>query len=74
MNLLLIAPWLAVGGADRVNLDLIRQLTGRGYRFSIVATVPGQHEWRPLFEELTPDIVTLHPTVAPERQPAFMRD
>ncbi|MCS6842287.1 MAG: glycosyltransferase family 4 protein, partial [Roseiflexus sp.] len=74
MRILLITPWLTIGGADQVNLDLIRQLTKRGYQFSIVATVPGQHEWRPLFEELTPDIVTLYPTVAPERQPAFMRD
>lgn len=74
MNILLIAPWLSVGGADRVNLDLIRQLTQRGCRFSVVATVPGQHEWRPLFEELTPDVVTLHPAIAPEHQPAFIRD
>ncbi|MDW8146913.1 MAG: glycosyltransferase family 4 protein [Roseiflexaceae bacterium] len=74
MRILLVTPWLTIGGVDRINLDLTRQLTRRGYQFSIVATVPGQHEWRPLFEELTPDVVTLHPTVAPERQPAFMRD
>lgn len=74
MRILLMVPWLTVGGADRVNLDLIRQLAQRGCRFSVVATLPGTHEWRALFEELTPDVVTLHPTIAPEHQPAFIRD
>ena len=74
MRILLIVPWLTVGGADRVNLALIRQLTQRGFRFSVVATLPGVHEWRLLFEELTPDVVTLHPMIAPEQQLAFIRD
>ena len=74
MHILLITPWLTIGGADRVHLDLMRQLTRRGCRFSVVTTLPAKHEWRPLFEELTPDVVTLHPTIAPAQQPAFARD
>lgn len=72
--MLLITSSLTIGGADRMHLDLIRQLIRRGYRCSVVATLPGKHEWRMLFEALTPDVVTLHPTIAPEQHPAFIRD
>ncbi len=74
MRMLLLTSSLTIGGADRMHLDLMRQLIKRGYRFSVVATLPGTHEWRSLFEELTPDVMVLHPTIAPEQQPAFVRD
>jgi len=74
MRILLMTPFLTIGGADRLNLDVVRQLTGRGFCFSVVATLPHAHEWRPLFEAITPDVVTLHPIIPPEQQPAFVRD
>ncbi|MGQ9895911.1 MAG: glycosyltransferase family 4 protein [Roseiflexus sp.] len=74
MRLLLMTPFLTVGGADRLNLDIIRQLADRGFWCSVVATLPHTHEWRPLFEAITPDVVTLYPTIVPEQQPAFVRD
>jgi glycosyltransferase involved in cell wall biosynthesis len=74
MRILLMTPFLTIGGADRLNLDVVRQLTGRRFRFSVVATLPHAHEWCPLFESITPDVVTLHPMIAPEQQPAFVRD
>ena len=74
MRILLMTPFLTIGGADRLNLDVVQQLTGRGFRFSVVATLPHAHEWRPLFEAITPDVVTLHPMIVPEQQPAFVRD
>ena len=48
MRILLMTPFLTIGGADRLNLDVVRQLTGRRFRFSVVATLPHAHEWRPL--------------------------
>jgi glycosyltransferase involved in cell wall biosynthesis len=74
MRILLMTSFLTIGGADRLSLDVVRQLAGRGFRFSVVATLPHAHEWRPLFEAITPDVVTLHPMIAPEQQPAFVRD
>ena len=74
MRILLMTPFLTIGGADRLNLDVVQQLARRGFRFSVVATLPHAHEWRPLFESITPDVVTLHPTIAPEQQPAFVCD
>lgn len=74
MRILLMTPFLTIGGADRLNLDVVRQLTGRGFWFSVVATLPHAHEWRPLFEAITPDVIPLHPTIAPDQQPAFVRD
>ena len=74
MRMLLMTPFLTIGGADRLNLDVVQQLARRGFRFSVVATLPHVHEWRPLSESITPDVVTLHPMIAPEQQPAFVRD
>ena len=48
MRILLMTSFLTIGGADRLNLDVVQQLTGRGFRFSVVATLPHAHEWRPL--------------------------
>ena len=74
MRMLLMTQFLSIGGTERLNLDIMRQLARRGFRFSVVATMPYAHEWRPLFEAITPDVVTLHPMIAPEQQPAFVRD
>ncbi len=74
MRILLMVPFLTMGGADRFNLNLVRELSRRGHTVSIVATLPEVHEWLPLFEALTPDITLLSHVVEPERQPAFMRD
>src|SRR5690606_2540416 len=48
-RLLLIVPWLTVGGADKFNLDLIPQLKRRGWEISIATTLPGDHSWLPVF-------------------------
>ncbi len=74
MRILLIVPFLKMGGADRFNLDLARMLTGRGHTLSIIATLPGTHEWHPQFAAITPDITLLSHIARPERHPAFLRD
>lgn len=74
MRILLITPYLTVGGADRYNLNLVRLLAARGHTLSVIATLPGAHEWKPLFGSVTPDVTLLADTVDVERQPAFVRD
>jgi len=59
-RVLLIAPWLEVGGADRFNLDLISQLTGNGYEFTVVTTLRDEHPWLSKFAHVTPDVFCLH--------------
>jgi glycosyltransferase involved in cell wall biosynthesis len=71
----MLLPFLEIGGADKFNLDLARQLVRRhGWQLTIALTLPSANPWRPLFEALTADIVALHPRVAPADQPAFLRD
>lgn len=74
MRILLLTPYLTIGGVDRFNLNLVRLLSGRGHVFTIVVTLPGAHEWRSLFEEVTPDIVCLSQTIPPDQQPSFICD
>ncbi len=60
-RLLMILPWLRMGGADRFNLDLVRYLTTRAaptWDVTIATTLPG-HPWLPEFSSLTPDVFAL---------------
>lgn len=59
-RLLLLAPWLRMGGADKFNLDLCRLLKNRGWELTIACTAPSKDEWADLFEETTRDIFRPH--------------
>lgn len=59
-RMLLLIPWLRMGGADKFNLDLCRSLAARGCRLTIATTAPSRDEWHPLFYELTRDIFRPH--------------
>lgn len=71
-RLLLLAPWLAMGGADKFNLDLLAQLTQRGWAVTVVTTLPGDHSWLPHFARLTSDIVILHQAASLTEYPRFL--
>jgi glycosyltransferase involved in cell wall biosynthesis/GT2 family glycosyltransferase len=58
-RILMIIPWMAMGGADKFNLDLVVQLQKRGYEISIATTLPGNYQWYREFAALTPDIFIL---------------
>ncbi len=59
-RLLLLAPWLRMGGADKFNLDLCRLLRSRGWDLTIACTAPSKDEWFALFQEHTRDIFLPH--------------
>lgn len=65
-RLLLLLPWLALGGADKFNLDLLRCLRARGWDARVATTLPAEHPWRPAFEALAP-VVDLGALPAAER-------
>ncbi len=58
-RLLLLVPWLTMGGADKFNLDMLGQLTQRGWEVTIATTLQGDCSWLPLFAQHTPDIFLL---------------
>ena len=72
-RLLLIVPWLALGGADKFNLDLLAQLVRRGWEVTIATTLSGEHPWLAQFARCTPDIFILHHFLRPSDYPRFLR-
>ncbi len=72
-RLLIIAPWMTTGGADKFNLDLIKQLTRRGWEISIATTVLAENHWLPQFARTTPDIFILDNFLHLTDQPRFLR-
>jgi glycosyltransferase involved in cell wall biosynthesis len=71
-HLLLIGPWLRLGGADKVNLDLLDQLARRGWTASVATTIATEHEWLPLYRERTFDIFPLHQFLGLVDYPRFL--
>jgi glycosyltransferase involved in cell wall biosynthesis len=66
-HLLCIYPWLALGGADKFNLDMLGQLRARGYRITVATTLPYDHSWRAQFEQVSNSIVEVGSTSAAEQ-------
>lgn len=49
MSLFLIVPWLEMGGADKFNLNLVQQLSTRGWKISILTTLSSANIWKSEF-------------------------
>ena len=58
-NILIILPWMVMGGAERFILNLINQLVDKNWNISIVTTSSTKNEWKNEFEKLTGDIFEL---------------
>lgn len=71
-RLLLVAPWLRMGGADRFNLDALRYLTVRADWQTTVATTLSGHPWLPEFTRLTPDVFALDHLARPPQYPRLL--
>jgi glycosyltransferase involved in cell wall biosynthesis len=63
-RVLLLVPWLVMGGADRFNLDLLRGLHARHWHVSIVTTLFSNNIWQDHFRDVTDDLFFL-PNVMP---------
>lgn len=59
IRILLLIPWMVMGGADRWNLDLVSGLDRKRFRISILTTVATEHEWQGYFAEYTDEIFHL---------------
>jgi glycosyltransferase involved in cell wall biosynthesis len=69
----MVVDWLTMGGSGKFNLDLLRQLTERGWEVTIATTLSGDHSWAPLFGRYTPDIFILHHFLRLVDYPRFLR-
>lgn len=50
-NILLIIPWMVLGGADRFNYDFIRLIDKSHFEISVITDHPKEYIWRQKFEE-----------------------
>src|SRR5260370_39850207 len=71
-RLLFIVPWMKLGGADRFNLLLLRELTQRGFAVTVCATIAGHHSWQTEFKRYTADVLILPDLASPENYPAYI--
>jgi glycosyltransferase involved in cell wall biosynthesis len=67
-QILCLFPWLTMGGADRLHLDLVTELHQRGWRIDIITSLPSSHPWQPLFAPYCQSITHLG-AAAPAEQP-----
>lgn len=51
INILLMIPWMTMGGADKFNLDIIKRSNKDKYEFTVISTEPNRNDWRQEFEE-----------------------
>lgn len=51
IKILMILPWMVTGGADKFNLDLIKNINKEKFEFIIVSTLPSNNEWKQDFEK-----------------------
>lgn len=57
--ILLVVPWMVVGGADKFNLDLVEMLVGHGHSVVICATLQARHDWQKYFLVHTSDVFVM---------------
>jgi glycosyltransferase involved in cell wall biosynthesis len=71
-HLLLILPWLSMGGAERFSLNLIDQLIQKGWTISILTTSPSDNLWLYEFEKRTPFVYILPNFIPIKDYPRFI--
>jgi glycosyltransferase involved in cell wall biosynthesis len=71
-RILMIVPWVTTGGADKFSIDLVSQLSRRGWEITVVTTLAGDNSWLPRIARLTPDVFALPDLVAPTDYPRFV--
>ncbi|GEM_PF-235799 len=59
INVMMLIPWMEMGGADLFNLDIVNKIDKEKYEISILTTVTAENTWRQLFEEHVADIFDL---------------
>jgi glycosyltransferase involved in cell wall biosynthesis len=64
-RVLVIFPWLEIGGADKFNLDLLSGMKERGWNITILCTLNSPHPWLQEFQKLTDDIFLLYSYTSP---------
>lgn len=59
IHVMMLLPWMEMGGADLFNLDICRNIDKKRFEISVLSTVPSEQSWRQRFEDCVTDIFDL---------------
>jgi glycosyltransferase involved in cell wall biosynthesis/GT2 family glycosyltransferase len=71
-RLLMIVPFLIMGGSERFNIQLIEGLVARGWEVTLATTEVASDPWAPEFTRLTPDVFQMHHFLQRSDYPRFL--
>ncbi|MFQ3633759.1 glycosyltransferase [Roseiflexus sp.] len=72
-RVLLLAPWVDIGGTDRFLIDLSAGLRARGCRVSVCLSRPSANRWLPELQRAADEVFNLPAFLAPADYPRFLR-
>ena len=58
-HILVIVPWMMLGGADKFNLDLFDNIDREKYYITLLTTQPTEYAWRQKFEQTCDEVFDL---------------
>lgn len=56
IKILVMVPWMTLGGADKFNLDLFRLIDKDKYFITLISTQPTTYKWRQKFESVCDEV------------------
>ncbi|RKD34844.1 glycosyltransferase [Lacrimispora algidixylanolytica] len=59
IHIMMLLPWMVMGGADMFNLEVVKGLSKEHYELSAILTEHSPNDWRQRFEEYITDIFEL---------------
>ena len=59
INVMMLIPWMVMGGADKFNLDILKEIDKERFNIGVITTVKGENNWEQKFSEYTNEIFTL---------------
>ena len=71
-RLMLITPFMSLGGADRVNIELLRGLSERGWDLTVATMRDEDHALYPTYEAISTDLFPLAELTARADAPLFL--
>lgn len=72
-RVLILVPWVEVGGADRFTIDLAAGLHARGCRVSVCLSRPSANAWLDELRCVADEVFNLPAFLAPADYPRFLR-
>lgn len=71
-KILVMVPWMTLGGADQFNLDLFRLIDRNQYFITLVSTQPTTYKWRQKFESVCDEVFDVSTFIDREYWPSFV--